>query len=37
LVPNLDDGFLYTAMMRGALHDIDQGKLPLGGWFPYLR
>jgi Flp pilus assembly protein TadD len=35
-VPNLNDGVLHNAMMRVALHDIDQGKLPLGGWFPYL-
>jgi hypothetical protein len=32
--PNLNDGVLHTAMMRLQLHDIDQGKLPLGGWFP---
>jgi hypothetical protein len=35
-VPNLNDGVLHSTMMRVALHDIDQGKLPLGGWFPYL-
>ena len=35
-VPNLNDGVLHNAMMRVALHDIDQGRLPLGGWFPYL-
>ena len=35
-VPNLNDGSLHTAMMRVALHNIDQGRLPLGGWFPYL-
>jgi len=35
-VPNLNDGSLHTAMMRVALHNFGQGRLPLGGWFPYL-
>ena len=35
-VPNLNDGALHMSMMRVALHDIGQGRLPLGAWFPYL-
>ncbi len=35
-VPNLNDGSLHMSLLRVALHDIGQGKLPLGGWFPYL-
>lgn len=35
-VPNLNDGSLHMAMMQVALHDIDQGRLPLGAWFPDL-
>jgi cytochrome c-type biogenesis protein CcmH/NrfG len=35
-VPNLNDGSLHIAMMQVALHDIGQGQLPLGGWFPDL-
>ena len=35
-VPNLNDGSLHMAMMQVALHNIDQGRLPLGAWFPDL-
>ena len=35
-VPNLNDGSLHMSLLRVALHNIGQGKLPLGGWFPYL-
>jgi hypothetical protein len=35
-VPNVNDGPLHAAMMQVALHNIAQGKLPLGGWFPNL-
>jgi Flp pilus assembly protein TadD len=35
-VPNLNDGSMHMAMMQVALHNIDQGRLPLGAWFPDL-
>lgn len=35
-VPNLNDGSLHMAMMQVALRDINEGRLPLGGWFPDL-
>lgn len=35
-VPNLNDGALHSSMLRVAVHDIEQGRLPLGAWFPYL-
>lgn len=36
LAPNFNDSSLHLAMVRWARHEIDQGRVPLDGWFPSL-
>src|ERR1700730_3777188 len=33
---NFNDSSLHFAMLRWARYQIDQGKVPLDGWYPYL-
>jgi hypothetical protein len=33
---NFNDSSLHYAMLRWARYQIDQGRVPLDGWFPYL-
>ena len=33
---NFNDSSLHFAMLRWARYQIDQGRIPLDGWFPYL-
>ena len=33
---NFNDSSLHFAMLRWARYQIDQGKIPLDGWYPYL-
>src|SRR5205807_597695 len=35
-VHNLNDSALHVSMLRWARQKIDQGKLPLDGWYPFL-
>jgi hypothetical protein len=36
IVQNFNDSSLHLAMVRWARREIDQGRIPLDGWYPYL-
>jgi len=35
-VPNFNDSSLHLAMIRWARYQMDQGQVPLSGWYPHL-
>ena len=35
-VHQLNDSVMHESMVRWARHEIDAGKTPLDGWYPYL-